>query len=197
MKIKESLCKIWNTIVCFVISSILSLITFVPEIILLIIWNYYCRNISIILPIVIIIIKSILIIKEKIITKRLNDYFIMYDIKWFNLFLIFQQVNKKEIEKKSCEIKYEELKNMSENFDISFLNPNKIYITITHDTIIKGLKKMKGVKIKKEIYLYSKNLDKLQFQIFLCKNTKNKCIIRRAGKMERKFYYVRFKYQDR
>nr|WP_312579572.1 hypothetical protein [Sedimentibacter sp.] len=165
-KIKKLLWRLWNTIVYYTTITILSLIPFIPEIILLVIWYYYCKNISIILPLVIIIMKSVLILKEKIITKRLNDYFIMYDIKWLNLYLIFQQVNKKEIKKKSCELKYEELKNMSENFDISLLKPQRNYITITHGTIIKGLKKIKGIEIQREIYLFSKNLDKLQFQIF-------------------------------
>jgi len=197
IKIKRISLKVWNYIIFLVFNLIFTFLAFIPEVIILFILTNISDNI-LIFPFlwIFISIKLILMSREIIISKRINNYFIFYDISWFNLYLVFQKVDKKKISNMDCDTKFEELKCMPQNLDDRFLKKGKTYITITHDTIIKGIEKIEGIEIKRRFYLYSNNLDKLQYQIFLCKNIKNKCKIRRAGRMKRRFYYVRFKYNN-
>jgi hypothetical protein len=196
--IKIKFLKIWNNGICFIIGTMLTSIAFIPEILIFIfLINYFNEPFILIIFCVFILLKAKLIVNEVIISKRINDYFIMYDIKWLNLYMLFQKVDKKKIMTKDCETKYKELRNMTDSFDLSILNPKRNYITVTHNTVMQSLKKIPGINIKKKIYLYTQNLDKIQFQIFLCKNKSNNCRIRRARILKRKFYFVKFKYYEK
>ncbi len=195
-KIKKMSLKVWKTIIIAMFNLICFLLIFIPELIMFVILkNIFDNNFLNLYFELYILIKLTLMIKEIIISKRINNYFIFYDVKWLNLYMVFQKVDKKKMQDMDCNTKFEELKDMSNKLDARFLKKNKCYIAITHDTIINGIENSKGFKIKKKLYLYTDNLDKLQYQIFLCKNTKNKCKIRRWGRLPRKFYYVRFKYE--
>ncbi len=196
IKIKSIILKVWNYIIFLVFNLGATSLAFIPEVIILIILIIISDSI-LILPLfwIFILIKLTLIIKEIIISKRINNYFIFYDVSWFNLYIVFQKVDKKKMLTLDCDTKFEELMYMTKNLDDRFLKKNKNYIALTHDTIINGIGNIEGLTIKKKFYLYTDNLDKLQYQIFLCKNTKNKCKIRRWGRRPRKFYYVRLKYE--
>lgn len=194
--IEKVILKVWNYIIFIVCSLMLTFLVFIPDVIILIILISIIDSTLILLLFrMYILIKLTLIIKEIVISKRINNYFIFYDVSWLNLYIVFQKVDKKKMLDMDCDTKFNELKDMSNLLDDRFLKKNKNYIAITHDTIINGIEKVKGLKIKRKIYLYTNNLDTLQYQIFLCKNTKNKCRIRKWGNRPRKFYYVSFKYE--
>ncbi len=131
---------------------------------------------------------------------RLNDYFIVQKF-WLSKYgVITQKAEKNKVRNKSCSQVVSEMSSqkdimINQLYSFYLKNPNVVYLTTTHDTIRKRLKKLPNIKILVDDAYYERDLIKIQSNLVgrKCKKCidKDKCKLHQRSQ-KRTFYYMKF-----